>query len=287
MRVWIYQGRSLALTLFGTCALLQVGLWLLLGAFLLLRWPLLGRLPAGEALGFLFVEVGPTSLALALPLALGLHLQNLRQTGELRALWTLRLGPIRSRQGFLIALLPFVLLYGFWAVEVAPRNRARLERSLGNPLLLLAGGRYEELDRAASSLGGVALAYESAGPDALHRVTLLERKGEQWQALTAEALELADPHRLRLQNGRFWSARASPVKEMRFERLDLDILGDPLAAPWDPTALVLRAWRTTCALIVSLLVVLLLLGRKNAPPRAARLVAWLLPPLLFWLGASS
>ena len=114
MRITSYLGRQLGLSLFFTWALLQICLVLLLGAFLLLRWPLLAHLPASETLGFLFLEIGPTSLALALPLGLALYLQKARQTGELLALWALPLGPIRRRLGFLLALLPFCLLFFFW-----------------------------------------------------------------------------------------------------------------------------------------------------------------------------
>ncbi len=285
MRATVYLARQLGLDLFLTWALLQASLLLLLGAFLLLRWPLLARLPTGEALGFLFVEIGPTSLALALPLGLALYLQKVRQSGELQAIAMLPLGPVRARLGWLLALLPFCLLFFFWAGALAPLNRARLEAKIENPLLLLAGGRYEELDRAASELDGLAISYDRVEGNKLEEVTLLRRQAEAWTALSAESLELLPPGRIQLQQGRIWHSKASPWGELGFQRLALDLLAAPRRSSWNPDRMVRRAWWSGCALLLGLALVMISLGRQWEPGLVSRVAAWMLPPILFGLGA--
>ena len=287
MSLAAYLGRQLAVALFWTWAAFQAGLMLVMGAFLILRWPLLARIPPAEAWTFLFVEIGPTSLALALPAGLALHLQRLRQSGEMQALWSLPLAGFRSRLPWILSLLAFVLLHSLWAGRIAPQNRAHLEQSLGDPLLLLAGGRYEELDRAAAELGGLALSYETVQGSMLQGVTLLRREGDHWLALSAGSLEMHGPGEIRLRDGRMWSSDDGPLLQAGFGSLDLELLGGPDRQRWDGSSLERRATWTTGTLVVGLLLVLLVLGRRADPGRIGTLLAWGLPPVLFLVGASA
>ena len=287
MRVTIHLARRLARDLFIAWALLQTALLFVLGAFLLLRWPLLGRIPAAEATSFLFLEIGPTSLALALPAALALFFQRMRQRGELRALVLLPGHPIRTRMGMVLALLPFLLIFFFWAHELAPRNRARLEERLGSPLLLLAGGRYEELDRAASRLGGLALSYDGVEGRSLTGVTLQQRRGQDWTVVSARRLGVRPPAHLVLEDGRVWTSGSSPIRRVGFERLELDLLGSWLPPAWDPGPLRNRAWLLATSLLLGLALVWASIGGRTAPGPWRRTLAWVLPPFLFLLAASA
>ena len=225
---YLLRRESCGLLLRWSCLHLALCLPALL--FALTQEPRLLALAPLELLGHLFIEIGPSSLLLGLPLCCALCVMRLRADGDLAALSGLPMRPFWSRLVLIVGLLPFFALHGLWLNAARPNQRLGLHAArfrLPGPQALT-----RMLPSFSNQLGRVAVGYEGAHEGAVLGLQLLNfANRDSYLRLTARRMELHERERAfalvfldgTVARGQLSNGRGLKEQELGFERLELSI----------------------------------------------------------------